>query len=611
MRKMFAAVAAVSLLCFLWGSAPVPEPASAAEPLGAFSYSLERFETEIAVLPSRKLEVCERFTASFSGYDSHGMIRDLPMGEGQRYRNVEAECDDPDFSPYVRVESSDDGSSFFCVYLRGEGRITGQKRTYTLRYTLETDELAEADYLPVDVLGAGMPSVGTFSAKVTFPEGLADYEVIAPAAVETFRQGNVISFSAEGLGGEQVTLGLKFEEGVLSRGFDASILYALGAGGALLLLAVFLKLLFFRAKPTIAAVQLEPPDGIDPLLMGKYIDGTVDSEDLGAAVFYLADKGHLRIDLQNEKDPVLHAQTPLPGSAPAHLNLLYEGLFRNREKVALSALNGAFFRTAQEVKGAVAAEAGTLYRRSGTIALWLFGVFTVLLLGGFSLFYGILGVFGGYIYWVGALAALISFAVSAAMNHCAKGREFKWKRYQRLLLSAGGVALGLLPCLLGLLFPHPAFGAWTHLILCAAASAAGAVSGNFLTRTKEHSDRLGKILGFRQFIRFTEQDKIAFMLREDPELYYHILPYAQVLGVTDTWTEKFKGLSMQPPAYFCGGRFDLFDVLLFHDLFRTMDLSLSRSMVSRPNSAGGGHIKGGFGGGFGGGGFGGGGMRGC
>lgn len=129
--------------------------------------------------------------------------------------------------------------------------------------------------------------------------------------------------------------------------------------------------------------------------------------------------------------------------------------------------------------------------------------------------------------------------------------------------------------------------------------------------TKEHAELLGQILGFKQFILYTERDKVEFMLKDDPELFYRILPYAQVLGVTDAWTDKFEGLNMTPPSYLYGTS-NLYDFVVWNAVFRSMNRTFSNNLVSRPSSSGSGfNGSGGFGGGFGGGGFGGGGGRGC
>ena len=128
-----------------------------------------------------------------------------------------------------------------------------------------------------------------------------------------------------------------------------------------------------------------------------------------------------------------------------------------------------------------------------------------------------------------------------------------------------------------------------------------------LSRTEKYCEKLGDILGFKEFIVVTEEDKIKFMLEQDPTLYFKVLPYAQVLGVTDEWTDKFKNILIPEPAWCVGCAPDLFDYLILRHSIRV----LTRGMMVRPQpkqgsftgrSGGGGHF-----GGFGGGGHGGGG----
>ena len=139
------------------------------------------------------------------------------------------------------------------------------------------------------------------------------------------------------------------------------------------------------------------------------------------------------------------------------------------------------------------------------------------------------------------------------------------------------------------------------------------ITSNKLSRTEEYRKDLGDILGFKDFIVATEEDKIKVMLQKDPELYYDVLPYAQVLGVTDEWESKFKNLLVQPPSwYYSTGDLTFFDCyLISRCLNRSMMLSMAR-MATEAASKGAGSFVGRSGGGgsfggFGGGGFGGGG----
>ena len=97
-------------------------------------------------------------------------------------------------------------------------------------------------------------------------------------------------------------------------------------------------------------------------------------------------------------------------------------------------------------------------------------------------------------------------------------------------------------------------------------------------------------------------------LEENPELYYKILPYAQVLGVTDEWEKKFENILIQPPTWCTGTDMDLFDIWLLNRCMRSaFVIAMARSQPKGGGGFIGGSGGGGHFGGFGGGGFGGGG----
>ncbi|MGQ9520940.1 MAG: DUF2207 domain-containing protein [Candidatus Fervidibacter sp.] len=129
-------------------------------------------------------------------------------------------------------------------------------------------------------------------------------------------------------------------------------------------------------------------------------------------------------------------------------------------------------------------------------------------------------------------------------------------------------------------------------------------------KTEKGAKALWHILGFREFIRRVEKDRLERMLQEDPNLFDRVLPYALVFGVADEWAEKFEGLLAEPPSWYESDRWTpmTFNTSVFvHSLGDSVSSmnSVLPSSPSRSSGTGGG--KSGFGGGFSGGGFGGGG----
>ena len=126
-------------------------------------------------------------------------------------------------------------------------------------------------------------------------------------------------------------------------------------------------------------------------------------------------------------------------------------------------------------------------------------------------------------------------------------------------------------------------------------------------RTKHYTEELNEIVGLKEFLQYAEKERLETLLEENPQYYYDILPYANVLGVSDIWEDKFKGLTLEPPVYYHGST--LFTFAVFNSYYRSSYRAYSAATISTPSSSsrsGGGRSFGG-GGGFSGGGFGGGG----
>lgn len=633
-KKLLPVLAVIVLALALWAGVTPPVSvcagAATASNLGAYDYKVNKYDINMEVSEDCSVAVTETIAVTLMGYDSHGIIRDLPLGHNVRYRDISAACDYEDFEYYTQNDDTD----FLSVYMRSTGRASvGSKRTYTLNYIMLLPSVKDG-YLPLDVVGYGMSSaLYNVTATVTLPATpekhiiyLGPYGSRENACdVKESWSGNVVTLTAEELPfmfyGDSfegnfsgITLDLQFANGVLKSGFDFTIIYALLFAAALLVASVLVKVFVCRNPLMTATVNFTAPDEMDPLKMGKYIDNSVDSEDIGAMVFWFAEQGYLKIDLsENDEDPTLiRTEKTLSDDAPVYQRVLLDGLFEKGNPVRTSDLTNRYYKSAAAATQNVNDLSKGFYNGKSKLFIGVFALLTVLLFGGFAFFYTRATVISDYSYWFLFAGCAVIYFIAAVSSGFAAQREYKWSSAKKWTTRIAGILIGLLLGLVSMLIPSPAFGYATGYILCAASALVGGISGAFLCRTKEYSDTLGQIVGFKNFITVTEKDKIKYMLEENPELYYHILPYAQVLGVSDIWTDKFKGLNMQPPSYlyYNSGDF-VFDFLIWNSMFRAMNSNFAKTMMSRPSSSGNGHIGGGFGGGFGGGGFGGGGMRGC
>lgn len=70
----------------------------------------------------------------------------------------------------------------------------------------------------------------------------------------------------------------------------------------------------------------------------------------------------------------------------------------------------------------------------------------------------------------------------------------------------------------------------------------------FSTRTKYGDEIKGRIAGFKDFLEKTEKDKIETLVKDDPDYFYKIYPYAYVLGITNIWDSKYNEITKSIPV---------------------------------------------------------------
>ena len=611
--------------------------------------AVQQYDVYMNVRADRKIEVRELVTVQFLSRGLTMFYRSLPT-DGARYENIQAKCEGND-EFYFYVADNEEGGAFIDVNCVGNAQQY-KTWTYEITYVMEQGTNVLKDGMIIDVVGFGwMIPLNDVTVQVDFPEKPTSSKIYTDVfgvesgnAVEEFWVSDTrLVLKAERLdlvysqkynetvaGG--ITLEFTLQKGVLA-GYHATRLFTkdiwkiLLGGLAAIGLSVVAMILLSRKRDVVTVVNLSPPEGMDPMKMGKWIDGQVNNEDITSMIYYFANKGYLKIDFTDENDPELISECDvLPEGATPYEHTLFNALFQGarawqgaadagvelipRRCMKVSEFTGNFYEASRTAMQQVP-EAPKMYEKKSVFA-YLSGAFLGLVLGVLMPYLIAMRIGGGYTYLLGVLF-VAPLAINAFLGYVAENYRYKWKPKKRHLLFAAQllVAIGFSCVFIFLCAEHILTG-YEKVLLCLCIFAASFISSGALSRTEEYLHELENILGFKEFIVVTEEDKIKVMLEENPELYYHVLPYAQVLGVTDEWEGKFKKLLVQPPSwYYSRTELTYFDCyLLNRALTRTMLLNMARaaaevvgkagSVVGR--SGGGGHF-----GGFGGGGFGGGG----
>ena len=598
--------------------------ADSATPKTNYRTYVENYKVDLEVSTDRVINVTEIITVYY--YGNAGFFRDIPVNAGEQIRDIQVSRYLPDRDTYTNVyyDVFTEDFDFITVEFDDNNTKYNETRTYLFTYTyILTKATDEGDnIIAFNPFGLGMEK-DIYDAEITvklpssytggkcffgkagsennysFTELRENDCVYLTAFIPYIAPHNGVSFYFE------------FEDGVLTTHFDFTPYWFVLGGVAILLLIVAVKLAFFNKLKIIPVVNFEAPEKMDPLIMGKLIDNKVNSEDITSMIFYWADKGYIKINIQDKNDPVLiRIRQHLPADAPVYEVKLYNELFSRGDTVKTGDLKYRFYTTVDKVTKMVNSRAKGLYNSVSIGVSILFAILGALLMGATPLALAMTQVSSRYI----IIAPFISFVPLLfvyAITETIKYNTLKYNRNKKLLFALAIVGVCALFTVFYVLFvPSSILGTVAKIALCVVGCAIVVSSVLIISRTKDYTQKLNDIVGFKNFITLTEKDRLEKMLETNPQFYYHVLPYAQVLGVSDKWEEKFKDLTVEPPQWATSS--SLNTIVEFHflnSLIRQSASKMSSSMISRPSSSSSGGFGGFGGGGHVGGGHGGGGMR--
>ena len=352
--------------------------------------------------------------------------------------------------------------------------------------------------------------------------------------------------------GEGLTLRLILPDGYFK--FDntkynltIAMIAVLPALAALIVLVLFLK--FGRDKRYAPTVEFYPPEGLNSAEVGLWYKGKATNEMVLSLLVYLAQRNHIAIHPGKRKRDFVLTKCHGYVGQDTNLAVFMDGLFPDgRTRTDNKQLKNHFYETV----GTIRADLNSTESRSR-----FFDKTSI------------------YLKLLSFVLLALSAAGGAYFSHRALGDSLTLAPSILYAMLAGTLclALGLIPA-------------------CC-----------MLRRTDEGAKTLAQIQGFRSFLVTAEKEKLETLVEQDPEYFYHILPYTYALGVSDKWIKKFESIAMQPPRWYNGT--DVWSYVLFDRMLRDTLRAANDSMVSQPGGKAGSFVSGG--GGFTGGGVGGGG----
>jgi uncharacterized membrane protein YgcG len=616
----------VALLFCIALSFAVNTTTYAATEIDSYSFEISRYDLVYDIKADRTMHVTENVTIRFTGALSTGFYRDIPINDGDRIKNVkvydgetleEAEYD-------VTMEDLD----FITLDIGDYTNKTGRTYTYIIEYDYEMTKPADKNVIYLNAVGFGTgTTIRNITMTLNLPEGLkggrdgVKYYINAYTTSSsndfTLTDDKVITASIDYLTAYNgATFALTFEDGVLSTRFDPAPLILAIIAAVIIAALLAVKFLVFNKHSITPIVNFEPPEGMDPLVMGKLIDNKVNTEDVTSLIYYWANKGYIKINLDDKDDPqFIRIFRELPEGTPTHQLKMYHGMFGDRDEVKLSQLENKFYPTVEAVTKDVNSSYKALYESKSMGISIVFALLGALILGLAPTIIAMINI-SSKLFLYESLVMLIPAFIIYALVESLMYYKLKMSNKKFTLCMIGIFALCAIISLLYIfVLPSAIMELSSKIIACVAGFIIIILSVTIISRTEDYTQKLNGIVGFRNFILYTEKDRLEAMLEEDPQFYYHILPYAQVLGVTDKWQNKFDSMVVEPPAWSTHPITTYIQIATINYALRNMNAKMVTKMTSRPASSGrsggfGGGGHGGSFGGFGGGGHGGGGFRG-
>lgn len=316
---------------------------------------------------------------------------------------------------------------------------------------------------------------------------------------------------------------------------------------AVILAAVLISFLvyYFKhrdKKELVTTVEFSSPDDMTPAEVGFLIDGVVDGSDISSMLVYWAGKKYVEISNDKKNQKMTKLVDKLPDDAKDYEKVLFNKIFGTDKEVFVKNISKKIDsdQTVTNVVKAIEKNVGDKYFDSSTITYRQFFICFFAAIFYFALsycgveYYLIFGILAVIMTGLFILCAdwVLNYYDYRHKNNAFKGRVVSFVFFL-ILMGLIAAACFILFMLLGYYFE-----AFFLLAICVVMLFSVLLSRKIRIYTKEGGEKLGKIIGFKEFIDTAEADRIKMMVEKNPNLYYDVLPYAYVLGVSDKWIKN-------------------------------------------------------------------------
>lgn len=472
---------------------------------------------------------------------------------------------------------------------------TGKEGSFTISYKVHPYRLMK-DTIPLTLHQIGEDTImKQFSMDIVAPHTI-DGSVFLARTNDTTRDDRYLLAASQQMlhlettdsvdSAEIFTFHFSVDRSYYHREQGSYAMLSLIICAVLLLLVGVLRFVIFKKPKLIVPIQFYPPDGMNSAEAGYIIDMKLSENDLTSLLFYWADQGYLKIH-HVQGNYHFEKQKDVDTLAPAYEQKLFQDMFSHGQDgiVTREDLRYHFYDDIQEARKSI----HNIYSGEHKLRLSSVEYVRKLFMGasGIPILYYLLAnlfyTYGGGISIFGCIlyVLLVAFAISLIMK--------SWKAPSGF---AGKVMKGLyrgIACILLLVLLIASRVEITPIFCVCFISTILVLwlSNDIHKDTKYREEALIPLLGFKDFILHAEKERLETLLTQDPQYYYHVLPYAQVLHVSDIWINKFSDLLVAPPQWYMGE--ETFRYVTFASCVRSIERDMQVVCAPRTTHRGSSH----------------------
>lgn len=334
----------------------------------------------------------------------------------------------------------------------------------------------------------------------------------------------------------------------------------IAAGAVVTLVCLALWFIFRRKRNMVETVEVKAPDGVSPMQAGYIIDGTYDNEDMIGQILYLAQKGYLKIEqLEGDKSTYkLIKVKDISEDEAVYSKQLFAGLFLNGDAVKLNELPEEFSVYADAAGNAIAAEHVGKKSLSSPSAAMIRIIAVIMSALPFAAVFADASLMNlGTVYFpLLGLGALITLGLVALM---ARNYDKRFVKTKKSLYVSLGIKMLIISVVQVLAFRFIAQQSLVAAVPVVMTLVAALFAIRIQKPTAYANKMVGRLLGFKRFIKTAEVDRIKLLVDEDPQYFFKVLPYAYIFGLTDKWIKKFETIKIEQPEFLTGAiAYDIF-----------------------------------------------------